>query len=156
MRLVLSLAAALASACGSAQMATTECIVGPWLEPSAPACSGHSLCSGTTAPAECALQDCVVRGLVLYRADGTYMKAPLLLAAQAKQFSRVTDGLGGTWRLEGSKLTVGTLTASAECSSTTLLIGEAPYRAKTEKPEGGLTLAILSSDQSTTWTSVHY
>jgi hypothetical protein len=102
------------------------------------------------------LQDCVVRGLVLYRADETYMKAPLLLAPQARQFSRVTDGVGGAWRVDGSKVTIGTVTAPAECNATTLLLGEGSYRAKTEKPETGLAQAISSSDQSMTWKSIQY
>lgn len=156
LRIIIALSATLASACGPTQASTSECIVGPWLEPSTPACAGHSLCSSTAPPAECALQDCVVRGLVLYRADATYMKAPLLLSPQARQFSRATDGLGGVWTLEGSKVTIGSVTSLAECTKTTLLLGEAPYRAKTEKPEAGLVQAILSADQSMTWRAIKY
>lgn len=144
------------SGCGAAPSNAKECILGPWLELPAPNCAAHSLCAASPPPTECSLQGCVVKQLVLYRPDGSYLKAPLTLAAAERQFSRATDGVGGSWRIDGERLVFGAMSAKVECSGSTVLLGEGDFRARTDRPDRALHLAIEAADRSGSWKAVRF
>lgn len=146
----------LGAACGPTPTQSRDCILGPWLDFTTLSCEGHSFCKADPVPAECSVSDCIVQTVTFFEESGTYVKTPLLISVSERRFSRGVEGTQNQWAVENGKLRMGQVEAKFECSDTRLLIGDAPYRARSDRPEDALAEALTEAQRTGAWSDVTF